>query len=166
MTDGLEPFVQLEVSEVKLAPTADGEAFDEIRVDVWIFELVGENGIEVEITVGFGVGLEFLDLHFEGVDFFNGALEGEAEGIHGAFEALERTVRAIDGPVPAEFLWAEDEDSFVFQLEVFDDGERGEDFSEADAIGEDAAIGGEDLVDGGFGSVLLERIERLPNGGV
>ena len=58
-------------------------------------------------------------------------------------EGVERTVGAIDRPIPAEFLRAEDEDPLVFQFEVFDDRERGEGFPEADAIGENAAIGGE-----------------------
>ena len=89
MAHGLEPFVALEVTEVEFAAATDGEAFHEIRIDVGILELVGKDGIEVEAIVSFGMSLEFLDLGFEGIDFLDGALEGKAERIHRAFEALE-----------------------------------------------------------------------------
>ena len=81
-------------------------------------------------------------------------------------ERVQRTVRAIHRPVPAELLRAEDENPLVFQLEVFDDGERGEGFPKTHAVGEDAAVGGEDLVDRGFRPVLLEGVEGLPDAGV
>src|SRR5947208_6184725 len=57
-------------------------------------------------------------------------------------EGIEQTVilRLINGPVLAEFFRAQDEHALVFQLEVFYDGQRLESFSQADAVGEDAAV--------------------------
>ena len=73
---------------------------------------------------------------------------------------------AIDRPVLAELLRTENEHALVFQLEVFDDGQRLEGFAQADAVGEDAAVVLEDFVDRAFDAVALELEKRLPNLGV
>jgi hypothetical protein len=69
------------------AATADGEV---LAVEVGVFEGVGCERVEVEVGVGVEVLLEVRDALFEGVDFRDGALEREAERIHGAFEAFEK----------------------------------------------------------------------------
>ena len=81
-------------------------------------------------------------------------------------EGVERAVLAIDEPVFGELLGAEDEDALVFQLEVFDDGEGLEGFAETDAVGEDAAVVGEYLVDRRLGAVFLKGVEGVPDPGV
>ena len=78
-------------------------------------------------------------------------------------EGIEGVVVAINGPVLAEFLRAENQHALVFQLEVFDDGERLEGFAQADAVGKDAAVVLEDLVDRAFDAVALELEKGLPN---
>ncbi len=83
----LEPFREFEVAEMDPPTTADGEV---LAVEVRVFEGVGRERVEVEVGVGVEVLLEVRDASFEGVDFRDGALEREAERIHGAFEAFEK----------------------------------------------------------------------------
>ena len=85
------------------------------------------------------------------------------EAVGGEDVGLERAV--VGQPVLGEFLRAEDEDGFVPQLVVFDDREGGEGFSEADAVGEDAAVVGFELVDDADRGVALEIEELLPDDG-
>jgi hypothetical protein len=54
----------------------------------------------------------------------------------------------------------------VAQLVVLDDGQRGVGFAQTDAVGQDAAVVGVDLVDRAFGAVLLEVEQRLPDVGI
>ena len=70
---------------------------------------------------------------------------------------------AVDGPVACELLWAEHQNALIAQLEVLDDGEGGVGFSQPNAVGQDAAVVVEDLVDGGLGAVFLKRKERPPD---
>ena len=71
-------------------------------------------------------------------------------------QGIEAAVGFEDGPVRAEFFRAEDEDAFVAEFEVFDDGEGFEGFAKADAVGEDAAVEFEQLVDRALCTVALE----------
>ena len=87
-----------------------------------------------------------------------------AEAILG--ERAETIARAEDGPVAAKFFGAKDKDLFVTQLEVFDDGEGGVGFAQANAIGEDTAVVALDLVDSGASAIALKGIEGLPDLGV
>ena len=79
----------------------------------------------------------------------------EAKAVGG--ERVERAVGAIDRPVASEFLGAEHQHPLVAQLEILDDRKPGIGLSQADAIGEDAAVAIENLVDGGLGAVLSGR---------
>ena len=85
------------------------------------------------------------------------------EAVGGEDVGLERAV--VGQPVLGELFRAEDEDGFVPQLVVFDDREGGEGFSEADAVGEDAAVVGFELVDDSDRGVALEIEELLPDDG-
>ena len=90
--------------------------------------------------------------------------DGVVESVGGEDVGLEWAV--VGQPVVGEFFRAEDEDGLVAQLVVFDDGEGGEGFAEADAIGEDAAVVGFQLVDQADGGIALEVEELFPNGSV
>ena len=78
-------------------------------------------------------------------------------------EEVGDEVAVVVQPVVREFFRAEDEDGFITQLVVFDDGEGGEGFAEAHAVGEDAAIVGFQLVDDAGGGIALEVEQLLPN---
>ena len=78
-------------------------------------------------------------------------------------EGAEDVTRTVDRPVAAEFFRAEDENLLVTKLEVFDDGEGGVSFAQADTVCEDAAVVAFDLVDGGTCPIALEGVERLPD---
>ena len=79
--------------------------------------------------------------------------------------APDRT-SSIDGPVLTKLLGAEHQHVLVQQLEVFDDGQRLECFTETDAISNNAAIVGQNLVNGPFDTILLKVEESIPNFGV
>ena len=78
-------------------------------------------------------------------------------------QRIESAVGFEDRPVRPEFFRAENQDAFVAQFEVFDDGEGLEGFAQAHTVGKDAAIVFQQLVDHAFGSVALERIEHFPD---
>ena len=69
---------------------------------------------------------------------------------------IESVVVAINRPILAEFFRAKNQHALVFQLKVFDDGQRLESFSQADAVGEDAAVVFEDFIDRAFDAIALE----------
>ena len=75
-------------------------------------------------------------------------------------------IAAIGLPVVGELLGAEHQNRLVAKLVVLDDRESGEGFSEADAIGQDAAVVGLQLVDQARGGIALEVEELLPDQGV
>jgi hypothetical protein len=64
-------------------------------------------------------------------------------------------------PIIRQLLQAEDEDGPVAQFVVLDDGEGGEGLAEADAVGEDAAAVGFELVDDPGGGIPLEIVAFL-----
>ena len=72
----------------------------------------------------------------------------------------------VGDPVVGEFFRTEYEDRAVAQFVVFDDGEGGEGFAQADAVGENAAVVGFELVDDAGGGIALEVEELLPDEGV
>ena len=78
-------------------------------------------------------------------------------------ERVQRAGISVDGPVARKFLRAEDQNALVAQLEVLDDGQGGVGFTQADAVGQDATVVIQNLVDGGLGAILLEREERPPD---
>src|ERR1035437_7330979 len=78
-------------------------------------------------------------------------------------ERIQGAGVSVDGPVAAEFLWAKHEHAFVAQFEILDDGEGGVGFAQAYAVRQNAAVVGENLVDGGLGAVLLESEEFAPD---
>ena len=78
-------------------------------------------------------------------------------------ERIEQAVGLVNGPVVAKLLRAENKDAFILQLEVFDDGEGFVGFSQADAVGNDAAVVAENLVDGPFRTILLKLEQRFPD---
>ena len=87
-----------------------------------------------------------------------------AEAILG--EGTEQVARSVNGPIAPQFFRAKNEDFFVPQLKIFDDGEGGVGFAQANAIGEDTAVVALDLVDSGASAIALKDIEGLPDLGV
>ena len=81
-------------------------------------------------------------------------------------EDVRREVRVVVRPVVRELLRGKHEHGLVAQLVVLDDRQRGERLPEADAVGEDAAVVGLQLVDDAGGGVALEVVELLPDRGV
>ena len=55
-------------------------------------------------------------------------------------KGIEEAVGFVNRPVVAQLLRAENEDALVLQLEVFHDGKRLVGLSQADAVGNDAAV--------------------------
>ncbi len=84
-----------------------------------------------------------------------------AEAILG--EDIGDEIAFVGEPVVGELLRAEDQDGLVAQLVVFDDGEGGEGFSQADAICEDTAVKGFQFVNDAGSGVALEVEELLPD---
>src|ERR1019366_8335161 len=80
-------------------------------------------------------------------------------------EGFERAVDVclVNRPVLLELFRAENQHLVVFKLEVFDDGQGLEGFSQADAVGKDATVVLENLVDGTFDAVALELVKGFPN---
>ena len=66
-------------------------------------------------------------------------------------------------PVLGELLGAKNEHRLVPEFVIFDDGESGEGFPEADAVGEDTAVERLQLVDDAGGGVSLEVEEFFPD---
>ena len=81
-------------------------------------------------------------------------------------ERIEPGGRLPDMPVLPELLGADDEDPFVAQEEIFDDGKSFEGFSQPDAVREDAPIVIQEAADGPPHAVLLEGKELLPDEGI
>ena len=95
------------MGEVDLVLAAD---FKILWIKVKVVEIIlGQVG-EIERGIGIPLAFECLDLGFQFVNFSDGALEGEAERIDGAFESFQE----ID-------LHHADEDSLAaFLIEVSD----------------------------------------------
>src|SRR5687768_5852586 len=72
-------------------------------------------------------------------------------------------VRLINRPVFAKFFWTEHKDTLVSQLEVLDDRQRLESFSQANAVRQDATVVLEDFVDGAFNAIALKLKKSFPN---
>ena len=86
------------------------------------------------------------------------------EAILGEDVGLE--VLVVVEPVVGQFLRAEHQDGLVAQLVVLDHSKRGESFSKAHAVSEDAAVVGLQLVDQA-GSRIAREVEQLvPDKGV
>src|ERR1051325_11410812 len=78
-------------------------------------------------------------------------------------ERIEGAGVLIDRPVSSEFLRAQDEDAFVPELEIFDDGKSCVCFAQAHAVCEDTPVEVENLVNGSLGAVFLKVEERPPD---
>ena len=74
-----------------------------------------------------------------------------------------REVAVVVEPVVGQLLGAEHQDGAVAQLVILDDGQRREGLAQADAVGQDAAVVGFQLVDDAGGGIALEVEELLPN---
>ena len=72
----------------------------------------------------------------------------------------------IDRPVVAQLLGAQHQHTVVAQLVVLDDRQCRVGFTQAHAIGQDAAVVLVDLVDSAFDAVFLEVEQGLPDVGV
>src|SRR5579859_5700742 len=75
-------------------------------------------------------------------------------------------LRQIDRPVLPQLLGAQDQNPVISKFEVLDDGERRIGLTEADAIRQDAAVVGVDLIDGALHAVALKVEQRLPDSGL
>ena len=69
----------------------------------------------------------------------------------------------VDSPVVPQPFGAEDEDPFVAQFAVFNDGQRFEGLPQPHTVGNDAAAEAIELVDGAHHPVPLEPVEFLPD---
>ena len=78
-------------------------------------------------------------------------------------ERIEQAVGFVNRPVLAQLFRTEHKHALVFQLEVFDDRQRLVGLTQANAIGDDAAVVPKNFVDGALHPVLLKLEERLPN---
>ena len=83
------------------------------------------------------------------------------EAISGEEVGLE--VAVVVQPVVGKLLRAEHQDGLVAQFVILDHGQRGEGFAEADAVGEDAAVVGFQLVDQAGRGIALEVEQLLPD---
>ena len=83
------------------------------------------------------------------------------EAVLGEDVGLE--VAVVVQPVVGELLGAEHQHGVVAQLVVLDDGQGGEGLAQADAVGQDAAVVGFQLVDDAGGGIALEVEELLPD---
>ena len=81
-------------------------------------------------------------------------------------EEVAAVVGLVERPVVAQALGHQHQHAVVAKLVVLDDGERLEGFTEADAVGDDAAAEALQLVDGADDAVALELEELLPDHGV
>ena len=79
---------------------------------------------------------------------------------------IQGVVGAIDRPVPAQLLGTQHQHALVLQFKIFDYRQGGERLSQPDAIGENAAVQGLNLVDHRFRAVILERVQRSPDAGI
>jgi hypothetical protein len=83
------------------------------------------------------------------------------EAIPGEEVGLE--VAVVVQPVVGKLLRAEHQDGLVAQLVILDHRQRGEGFAKANAVGEDAAVIGFQLVDQASGGIALEVEQLLPD---
>ena len=79
---------------------------------------------------------------------------------------VKGAVGTVDCPVTPQFLRAEHQYPLVLQLKELDNCQSGKCLAETDAVRQDTAVTGENLINGCFGAVLLERKQLLPNMGV
>ena len=79
---------------------------------------------------------------------------------------IQGAVGAIDRPVPAQFLGTQHQRALVLQFKILDHRQGGERLSQPDAVGENAAVQGLNLVDHRFRAVLLKRVQRSPDAGI
>ncbi|OQA28775.1 MAG: hypothetical protein BWY57_03455 [Betaproteobacteria bacterium ADurb.Bin341] len=87
IADLLKPPGQIQMGKMDAAASADGEV---ILIKVRIFELVGSERVVVDLAGLIQVLLERRDALFKPVDFVDGPLHRQPEGVHGAFEAFEQ----------------------------------------------------------------------------
>src|SRR4051794_13883003 len=79
---------------------------------------------------------------------------------------IQRTWVSIDCPVPRQFLRAKNQHTFVAQFEIFDNCEGSISLSEAHAVGKNAPVVVEDLIDSGLRPVFLEREKCTPDASI
>ena len=72
-------------------------------------------------------------------------------------------VGVVVSPVVGELLWAQHQDGSIAQLVILDDRQRGERFPETDAVSQNAAVVGLQLVDDAGRRVLLEVEQLVPD---
>ena len=68
----------------------------------------------------------------------------------------------INSPVLLEFFGTENQYLVILEFKILDDGQRLESFSQADAVGKDAAVVFQDFVDRALDTILLKREKSLP----
>ena len=88
----------------------------------------------------------------------------EVEPVGG--EKVAPVIDGVERPVFPELLRTQHKDAVVAQLVVLDDGQSLEGLSEADAVGNDAAVVFLDLIDGTQYAVPLKAVELAPDEGI
>lgn len=78
-------------------------------------------------------------------------------------KGVEQVVARVNRPVLAELLGAQHQGALVAQLEILDDRQRLVGLAQPHAVGEDAAVVRQQLVDRSLHPVLLKGEERLPD---
>jgi hypothetical protein len=72
------------------------------------------------------------------------------------------SIGLVNGPILSKLFRAEHEDPFIARLEELDDCQCLERLPQTHAVGQDAAVMGQDLVDDSLDAVLLEIEEGVP----
>ena len=151
------------VHQTLIAAFADEDAFFITRAGCVVAKVVRLiNDDEVEVAP-----IKCFQIYVAGKPVFAAQVGVRKDGVGKPVfsEGIEKTVvlGLINSPVLLEFFWAKNQHTLVFQLKVFDDGQRLESFSQADAIGKDAAIVFENFIDRAFHAVALELKTGFPN---
>jgi len=86
ISDRLEPFWQFEMGEMNASAATDGEV---LLVEIGVLQLVRGQRFIVEVWIIIEVLLKSGDTFFQLNNLVDSALERQAKGVHGAFEALQ-----------------------------------------------------------------------------